>query len=102
MWGAIAAFLLCGNAAGQGPLACVTNAAVTPAVRAEGLTEKTGDIVVSCTGGAPFASGAVLPTANFELIAARASRRRPVRTMLHRETKEHPMNSLWWPRVGRK
>jgi hypothetical protein len=43
--------------AGQQPLACIANAGVPPLVRAEGLTELVGDIVLVCTGGntaAPF------------------------------------------------
>jgi hypothetical protein len=71
LWGALAAFLLysnlCGNAAGQGQLLCAPNAAVTPTIRAEGLTERIGDIVVLCTGGVPFANGAALPQTTITL-----------------------------------
>jgi hypothetical protein len=35
------------------PLQCVANAGVPPVVRAEGYTELTGDIVITCTGGNP-------------------------------------------------
>jgi hypothetical protein len=35
------------------PFTCVANAAVPPTVRAEGLTELVGDIVLDCTGGTP-------------------------------------------------
>jgi hypothetical protein len=34
------------------PLTCLANAGVPPIVRAEGLTELVGDIVIVCTGGA--------------------------------------------------
>jgi uncharacterized membrane protein len=67
MWGAMAAFLLCADAAGQGPFTCTSNSAVTPTMRAEGYTERTGDIVLICSGGAPPPSGTILPTTNFTL-----------------------------------
>jgi hypothetical protein len=48
---------------GQTPLACIANAGVPPLVRAEGLTELVGDIVLVCTGGNP----ATPFLANFQL-----------------------------------
>jgi len=45
-------------------LTCTSNVAVPPQLRAEGFTEQTGDIVISCTGGAPLTAGAVVPTVN--------------------------------------
>jgi len=36
-----------------GPFTCAASAAVPPTVRAEGLTELVGDIVLTCTGGIP-------------------------------------------------
>jgi hypothetical protein len=46
-------------------LACSANVAVPPQLRAEGVTELIGDIVISCTGGfAPGPSGTAVPTAN--------------------------------------
>ena len=45
-------------------LACVANAAGTPELRPEGLTELVGDIVISCTGGPDYAIGAQIPTTN--------------------------------------
>ncbi len=44
-----------------------TNGAVTPTVRAEGLTELAGDIVVVCTGGTPVPAGNALPQADFTI-----------------------------------
>jgi len=38
---------------GQTPLTCIANAGVPPLVRAEGLTELVGDLVLVCTGGNP-------------------------------------------------
>jgi hypothetical protein len=43
---------------------CVANAAVPPTMRAEGITELIGDIVLNCTGGVPTAAGTPIPTAN--------------------------------------
>ena len=40
---------------------CTSNVAVTPTLRAEGFTEQTGDIVLSCTGGTPTATGFSIP-----------------------------------------
>ncbi len=45
-------------------LQCTFNAAVTPIVRAEGLAEQVGDIVLNCTGGTPTAPGQIVPQAN--------------------------------------
>src|SRR5687767_2494566 len=47
-------------ASAQGQLAglqCVANAGVTPQLRAEGITELTGDVVLNCTGGVPAGQG---------------------------------------------
>jgi hypothetical protein len=44
-----------------------TNGAVTPTLRAEGFTELTGDIVITCTGGTPPALGTQIPTANITI-----------------------------------
>jgi hypothetical protein len=38
---------------------CTANAGVTPLVRAEGLAELVGDVVLNCTGGTPTATGNV-------------------------------------------
>jgi len=43
---------------------CSANAAVPPTMRAEGLTELIGDIVLNCTGGVPTPVGTNIPTAN--------------------------------------
>jgi len=41
--------------------ACTASAAVPPLLRAEGLTELTGDIVMNCSGGTAPAPGTVVP-----------------------------------------
>ncbi len=44
---------------------CVANAGVPPIVRAEGLAELVGDVVLNCTGGTPTAGGQFVPKVNF-------------------------------------
>ena len=46
------------------PLSCTASAAVPPMVRAGGLTELTGDIVLLCTGGVPTPAGNIVPAVN--------------------------------------
>ncbi|MFN0107134.1 MAG: hypothetical protein ACKV2U_34180 [Bryobacteraceae bacterium] len=46
---------------------CVGNAGVPPIVRAEGLTELVGDLVLNCTGGTPTALAAPVPQANVQI-----------------------------------
>jgi hypothetical protein len=50
---------------GGAQLTCSTNVAVTPALRGEGFTEQTGDVTITCTGGAAPVAGAVVPLINF-------------------------------------
>ena len=52
---------------GQSQLTCATNVTVTPALRGEGYTEQTGDITITCTGGAPTATGTQIPLVNFTI-----------------------------------
>jgi len=47
------------------PFVCNTSVAVPPALRAEGLTELVGDIVLTCTGGTFIEDGQNVPVANF-------------------------------------
>src|SRR5437660_551157 len=47
---------------GGGPLTCAASVPAPPTVRAKGMTELIGDIVLVCTGGVPLASGASIPT----------------------------------------
>lgn len=42
---------------------CTANAGVPPVVRAEGITELTGDVILNCTGGQPAGQGGNAPTA---------------------------------------
>jgi hypothetical protein len=45
-------------------LQCTANAGVPPTVRAEGLTELVGDLVLNCNGGTATANGQPVPQAN--------------------------------------
>jgi hypothetical protein len=45
-------------------LTCSTNVTVTPALRGEGYTEQTGDITITCTGGAVMTPGQQIPLVN--------------------------------------
>ena len=55
------------SANAQPALSCSTNAGVPPIVRAEGLTELVGDLILNCTGGVPTAAGAAVPQVNFQI-----------------------------------
>jgi len=52
---------------------CVQGAAVPPLVRAEGVTELVGDIVLNCQNGPPVAAGVTIPTANFDVFIGNAN-----------------------------
>lgn len=52
------------GSAQTGPLQCTANVAVPPQLRAEGMTELIGDIVLTCTGGSALTAGNAIPTAN--------------------------------------
>ena len=45
-------------------LSCSVNTTVTPTLRNEGFTEQVGDIVITCTGGAPVPLNQPVPTAD--------------------------------------
>ena len=53
------------STAGTGSFQCQASVAVPPTLRAEGLTELIGDIVINCTGGVTPVLGQPLATANF-------------------------------------
>lgn len=63
VWGGVAQ-------AQSGPLTCSAGANgvnVPPTVRAEGQSEILGDLVLTCTGGTPTATGATIPTTTFQI-----------------------------------
>jgi len=49
------------------PLTCTANAGVPPIVRAEGLAELVGDVVLQCTGGIPTLLDQPVPRVNFRV-----------------------------------
>jgi len=53
-----------GGGLSGGPLQCTATVAVPPALRAEGMTELIGDIVLNCSGGTATAAGSAIPVAN--------------------------------------
>lgn len=68
---ALAAFALMlgasATANAQPSFSCSTNAGVPPLVRAEGLAELVGDLILNCTGGTPTAANAAVPQVNIEI-----------------------------------
>ena len=64
IWAAVLAFLFCAEAAGQTPLTCQIDSAVTPTLRTEALTDKIGEILLICRGGTPATAGNPLPQVN--------------------------------------
>jgi hypothetical protein len=48
-------------------LQCSTNVSVTPTLRSEGFTEQTGDITLTCTGGAALQPGSIIPQVNVQI-----------------------------------
>jgi hypothetical protein len=48
-------------------LSCVSNAGATPLVRAEGITELVGDVVLNCTGGIATPVGQQVPAVNIQV-----------------------------------
>ncbi len=56
------------SANAQGPaFSCFANAGVPPLVRAEGITELTGDLILNCTGGTPTPAGQPIPAVNIQI-----------------------------------
>ena len=56
-----------GIASAQGQFTCTANSATPPLVRGEGITELTGDLLLTCTGGTATAAGVTVPTANIQI-----------------------------------
>jgi hypothetical protein len=48
-------------------LSCTSNAGATPIVRAEGLSELVGDVVLNCTGGVATPAGQLVPLVNLQV-----------------------------------
>src|SRR5579863_603209 len=56
-----------GGLGGGSPATCTVSATVTPTLRAEGVSERIGDLVLVCTGGTPTAAGVALPTSDITI-----------------------------------
>src|SRR5579859_7829172 len=56
-----------GIASAQGQFTCTANAATPPLVRGEGITELTGDLLLTCQGGTATGAGVSVPTANIQI-----------------------------------
>jgi hypothetical protein len=50
-----------------GALSCSTASTFSRPVRAEGVTEAVGDVVITCTGGTPTSEGSTLPFINLQV-----------------------------------
>jgi len=59
--------LFVGLASAQNALTCTAQGTVPPQLRAEGYTEQTGDITITCTGGTPTLPGAQIPQVNISV-----------------------------------
>jgi len=58
-------------ASAQDPaFACTASAAAPPLIRAEGIAEYVGDIVLSCSGGTPTPIGEPVPLVNFRIFGS--------------------------------
>jgi hypothetical protein len=65
LFAGLASAQILSSTAGTGPFQCTASVAVPPVLRAEGLTEMVGDIVLTCTGGpTPVVSSTPISTAN--------------------------------------
>lgn len=62
-----AIMILSASAFAQTPLSCTAQAAGTPSIRAEGLTELVGDILINCSGGTPTLEGQPIPQVNIQV-----------------------------------
>jgi len=69
----LAVMAVSANAQITNPFACTASAAVPPLLRAEGVTELVGDIVITCTGGISTTAATPLPTANFQVFIGNAN-----------------------------
>jgi len=56
-----------GIASAQSQFTCTANSATPPLVRGEGITELTGDLLLTCQGGTATPEGVTVPTANIQI-----------------------------------
>lgn len=55
------------SAYAQGTMTCTTAAGVPNIIRAEGVTELLGDLIINCINGAPTLAGQAVPLENFQI-----------------------------------
>ncbi|MCC6591060.1 MAG: hypothetical protein IT168_30525 [Bryobacterales bacterium] len=67
---AIAAGMASAQVVFQTPPSCTAQAAGTPSIRAEGVAELVGDVLLICTGGTPTADGAQVPQVNIQVFSS--------------------------------
>ena len=65
---AVVALLLVLGSSAYAQVNCIANSANPTTVRAEGVTELVGDVVISCTGGTPQTAGAAIPQDNITIL----------------------------------
>jgi uncharacterized repeat protein (TIGR01451 family) len=63
----LAAFTGLTQPAGAQQSSCTAQGTVSTPLRGEGFTEQTGDIIITCTGGATIAPGNAIPSINIEV-----------------------------------
>ena len=64
---AVVGMMFMATSASAQTFSCNGNAGVPPLVRAEGLTELVGDLVLNCTGGTSTPSGGAVPQVNVQI-----------------------------------
>ncbi len=52
------------------PVSCVAQAAGTPSIRAEGVAELVGDVIIICNGGTPTPFGQLAPQVNIQIFSS--------------------------------
>jgi hypothetical protein len=52
------------------PLSCIAQAAGTPSIRDNGVTEMVGDVLIRCTGGRPRPQSELLPQVNIQIFTS--------------------------------
>ena len=63
---ALGIFVLSLTVSGQS-LQCITVPGATPLLRAEGTTERVGDLIIQCSGGVPTPAGGVVPQVDIQI-----------------------------------
>jgi len=67
---ALVVLMIASTAAFAQPLSCTAQAAGNPAIRAEGVTETVGDVLIICSGGTPNGLSTNLPQVNIQVFTS--------------------------------